>query len=159
MWNLRSVSFLSSYIWEQHCILYSRKFSLGKNFTKPSYHCITEIFIGINFCQCGKGCHIFNVILNIGQKTLRIKILPMRTGGEISENSLLAIISGYTVYTKMGKYILQRESKCCFSLKLHFSHGQKIVYTYKVRFISTIMYIKRVFSDIRLFVYLLLENK
>ena len=73
------------------------KFSLDKNFAKPSYYCITEIFSGINFRQCGKGCHILYVIINTGQKIRVIKILPMRADGEIGKNFLLAKISMYTV--------------------------------------------------------------
>ena len=34
-------------------VLYSQTFSLDKNFAKPSYFCIAEIFGGRNFCQCG----------------------------------------------------------------------------------------------------------
>ena len=44
------------------------KFLLDINFTKPSYLCITELFGGINFRQCGKGRHILYVIINTGQK-------------------------------------------------------------------------------------------
>ena len=36
-----------------------------KNFTKPGY---VYIFGGINFHQCGKGCHILYVFMNMGQK-------------------------------------------------------------------------------------------
>ena len=39
------------------------KFSLDKSFAKTSYLCIAEIFGGINFHQCSKGCHIPNVII------------------------------------------------------------------------------------------------
>ena len=49
-------------------ILYMTKFSLDKNFAKPSYLCIAEIFGGVNFRQCGKGRHVLNVIINTGQK-------------------------------------------------------------------------------------------
>ena len=34
------------------------KFSLDKNFAKPSYLCIAETFSEINFRQCSKGRHI-----------------------------------------------------------------------------------------------------
>ena len=73
------------------------KFLLDKIFAKPSYLCIAEIFNGINFCQCGKGCHILNVIINTGQKICMIKISPIRADGKISQNFLLAKISTYTV--------------------------------------------------------------
>ena len=43
------------------------KFSLDKNPAKPRYLCVAEIFDGINSRQCGKGCHIFYVIINTGQ--------------------------------------------------------------------------------------------
>ena len=76
---------------------YTTKFSLDKNFANPSYLCIAEIFGGINFHQCGKGRHVLNVIINMGQKTHVIKISPIRTDGEIGENFLLAKISAYTV--------------------------------------------------------------
>ena len=69
-----------------HKVPYMTKFSLDKNFTKPSYLCIAEIFGGINFRQCSKGRHILNVIINIGQKICAIKILPIRTDGQIGEN-------------------------------------------------------------------------
>ena len=45
-------------------IPYSRKFSLDKYFAKPSNICITEIFSGMNFHQCGVGCHILYVIMH-----------------------------------------------------------------------------------------------
>ena len=80
------------------CIPYSQKFSLDKHFANPSYPCITEIFTGINFRQCGKGRHILCVIINTGQKIHRIKISPMQAGGEIGETFLLAKIFSYTVY-------------------------------------------------------------
>ena len=35
-------------------LLYSWKYSLSKTFIKPSYPCITEIIIGINFRPCSK---------------------------------------------------------------------------------------------------------
>ena len=41
-------------------IPYMTKFSLDINFAKPSYLCIAEIFSGIYYHQCGKGCHILN---------------------------------------------------------------------------------------------------
>ena len=59
---------------------------------------IAEIFGGINFRQCGKGCHILYVIINTRQKICMIKISPMRADGEIGENFLLAKISTYIVY-------------------------------------------------------------
>ena len=62
-------------------LLYTTKFSLDKNFTKPSYLCIAEIFGGINFRQCSKGRHILNVIINTGQKIRAIKTLPIRADG------------------------------------------------------------------------------
>ena len=74
------------------------KFSLDKNFTKPSYLCIAEVFSGINFRQCGKGHHILNVIINTGHA---IKILPIRADGEIGKNFLLAKISMYMAYAYM----------------------------------------------------------
>ena len=40
---------------KMHDVLYRRKFSLDKNFTKPRYLCIAGIFDGINFRQYGKG--------------------------------------------------------------------------------------------------------
>ena len=80
-----------------YAVPYTTKFSLGKNFAKPSYLCIAEIFGGINFHQCGKGRHILNVIINTGQKIRTIKISPIRADGEIGENFLLAKISVYTV--------------------------------------------------------------
>ena len=46
---------------------YMTKFSLDKNFAKPTYLCIAEVFGGINFRQCSKGRHILNVIINTGQ--------------------------------------------------------------------------------------------
>ena len=76
------------------------KFSLEKNFTKPSYLCIAEIFSGINFRQCSKGYHILNVINNTGQKIHVIKIPSIRADGEIDENFLLAKFSTYTVLCK-----------------------------------------------------------
>ena len=54
------------------------------NFAKPSYLCIAEIFGGVNFHQCGKGCHILYVIINTGQKIHVIKILPMRADAILS---------------------------------------------------------------------------
>ena len=84
---------------------YMWKFSLDKNLTKPSYHCIAEIFGGINFRQCGKD-HILFVIINTGQKIGMIKISPMRADGEINENFLLK----QTVLTywckRVEKYLL-----------------------------------------------------
>ena len=74
-----------------------RKFLLDKNFTKPRYLCIAEIFDGINFHQCGIGRHILYVITNTGQKIRVIKISPIRADVEIGENFLLAKISEYTV--------------------------------------------------------------
>ena len=61
---------------------------MDKNFANPSYPCITKIFAGIKFRQCGKGRHIFCVIrvINTGQKICGIKISPMQAGGEIGEN-------------------------------------------------------------------------
>ena len=38
-------------------IPYTTSFLLDKNFAKPSYLCIAEIFCGINFHQCNKGSH------------------------------------------------------------------------------------------------------
>ena len=49
------------------------------------------------FHQCGKGRHILNVIINMGQKIRAIKISPMRADGEIGKNFLLVKISTYTV--------------------------------------------------------------
>ena len=49
-------------------ILYRWKFSLAKNFAKPRYLYIAELFGGINFRQCDKGHHILYVIINTGQK-------------------------------------------------------------------------------------------
>ena len=43
-------------------------FAVQSNFTNPKYLCIAEIFDGIKFCQCNKGCHIRFVIINTGQK-------------------------------------------------------------------------------------------
>ena len=54
----------------QYHVPYTWKFSLDKNFAKPSYLYIAEIFSGINFCQCGKGRHILYVIINTRQKNL-----------------------------------------------------------------------------------------
>ena len=82
-------------------VLYMTKLSLDKNFTKPSYLCIAEIFGGINFRQYGKGCHILNVIINTGQNICAIKISPIRADGEIGKNFLLAKISTYTVLSKL----------------------------------------------------------
>ena len=61
-------------IW--YCV--HENFRLTKYVTKPSYLCIAKIFSGINFRQCGKGCHILYVIINTGQKIRIIKILPKR---------------------------------------------------------------------------------
>ena len=77
--------------------IYSRKFLPDKHFAIPSYPCITEIFAGITFRQCGKGPHIFCVIISTGQKIRWIKISPMHAGGEIGENFLLAKIFSYRV--------------------------------------------------------------
>ena len=65
------------------------KFSLDKNFAKPSNLCIAEI---LNFRQCSKDRHILYVIINAGQKIRIIKISPMRADGEISKIFLLAKI-------------------------------------------------------------------
>ena len=70
-------------------------FLLDKNFAKPSYLCIAEIFSGINFRQCSKGHHILNVIINTGQKIRAIKISPIRADGKIGENFLPAKISTF----------------------------------------------------------------
>ena len=42
---------------------------------------------------------ISSMIVNTGQKNTRIKILPMRTGGEIGKIFLVVKISSYTVST------------------------------------------------------------
>ena len=81
-----------------------QKFLLDKNFTNPSYPCITEIFTGIKFRQWGKGQHIFCVIINTGQKIHGIKILPTQAGGKIGENFLLAKLFGYTV---VGLFVIK----------------------------------------------------
>ena len=86
---------LSTIYTHTYCI--AEKFSLGKKliiFTKPRYLCIAEIFSGINFRQCGEGCHILYVIIN----TEQIKISPTRAGGKIGENFFLVKIFGYTVH-------------------------------------------------------------
>ena len=82
--------------WEYN-IPYTTKISLDKNFAKPSYFCIAEIFCGIYFRQCGKGPHILNVMINTGQKIHAIKISPIRADCEIGETFLLAKISAYAV--------------------------------------------------------------
>ena len=65
--SVRSLAwFSSSYSYMVDWIPYNQKFLLDKNFTKPRYLCIAEIFHGINFCQYGKG-HILSVIINTGQ--------------------------------------------------------------------------------------------
>ncbi len=76
-------------------LLYSRKFLLDKNFTKPCYLCIAEIFDGINFHQYGNGRHMLYVIIYMGQKICETKVSP---GGKIGKNFLLAKIFSYTVY-------------------------------------------------------------
>ena len=48
-----------------------------------------------NFRHYSKGCHMFYVIINTGQKIWGIKFLPTRPGGEIANTFLLAKISGY----------------------------------------------------------------
>ena len=83
------------------------KFLLDKNFAKPSYLCIAEIFSGINFRQYGKGHYILNVI-NTGQNICAIKILPIRADGKIGENFLLVKISMYTLvqcYSHISMFI------------------------------------------------------
>ena len=75
------------------------KFSLDKNFSKPSYLCVAEIFGGINFRQCSKGQR--SVIINAGQKIHAIKIWPIRTDGEIDKNFLLVKIFAYMVHAHM----------------------------------------------------------
>ena len=74
-----------------YCI--HENFRLTNIFAKPNYHCIAEIFGGINFRKCSKGHHIFDIMINTGQKNS-----PMRADGEISEKFLLAKISTYTVF-------------------------------------------------------------
>ena len=71
-----------TYMCKNNNIPYTWKFSLDKNFAKPSYLCIAEIFYG---CQCGKGCHILYVIIKTGQKIHMIKISPMQADGEIGK--------------------------------------------------------------------------
>ena len=58
---------------------------------------ISEIFSGINFCQCGKDSHILCVFINTGQKIHVIKFSPMRAGGEIDKVFIMANISSYTI--------------------------------------------------------------
>ena len=89
---------------------------LDKNFSKPRYLCILEIFNGINFHQCSRGHHILYVIINTGKKSLRIKISAMRAGGKIGENFLLAKISTYTVdhlYTSTGQLMYMHTYMDC----------------------------------------------
>ena len=88
---------LSTYTQDTY-IPYTTKFSLDKNFAKHSYLCVAEIFGGINFCQCGKGHHILNVIINTGQKIRVTKISPIKADGKIGKNFLLAKISVCTVH-------------------------------------------------------------
>ena len=89
---------------ENHLILgvhipYSRNLSLDKNSPTPATLALSEIFAGINFHQCSNDCHIFYVIINMGQNIRWITTSPMQAGGnEIDENFLLANISGHTVY-------------------------------------------------------------
>ena len=85
---------------QKRYIAYDKIFA-GQNFAKPSYLCIAEIFSETNFCQCSKGCHILNVIINTGQKIHAIKISPRRADGEIGESFLLAKISAYTVQARV----------------------------------------------------------
>ena len=47
-----------------------------------------EIFSGINFGRCSKGCHILNIIINTGQKIRAIKISPTRADSKIGEKFL-----------------------------------------------------------------------
>ena len=79
-WPIRSLYRRCIYVYQIYippctcrCIPYTTNFSLDKNFAKPSYLCIAEIFSEINFRQCSKGCHILNAIINIGQKICVIK--------------------------------------------------------------------------------------
>ena len=95
-------------------IPYTTKFSLDKNFTKPSYLCIAEIFGGIHFRQCCKGHHILNVIINTGQTIRAIKISPIKANGEIGKNFLLAKISTYTVCFTCNN--ISTENKHCLSI-------------------------------------------
>jgi hypothetical protein len=69
------------------------EFSLGKNFAKSSCLSIAEKFYEIFFRQCGEGHHILYAIFNTGQKISVINFSPMRAGGEIGENFLLAKIT------------------------------------------------------------------
>ncbi len=77
--HLASTSVSSNFMICLQCtsiIPYSRKFSLDKNFAKPRYLCIAEIFDGINFHKYGKGRHMLYVIINTGQKIRGIKLSP-----------------------------------------------------------------------------------
>ena len=57
---------------------------------QPWYN--VEIFSGINLHQWRKGCLILYTIINTGQNIRAIKLLPMRSDGEIGEICLLVKI-------------------------------------------------------------------
>ena len=67
---------------------YSQKFSLDKNFAKPSYLSVAKILSGINFANAVKVAISSMQSLILDQK-ITIKFSSMRAGGEIGENFLL----------------------------------------------------------------------
>ena len=62
----------------------------GQKFRQAQLPFIVEIFGGINFRECGKGCHILYVTKFVGD------VSPMRSGGM---NIVIMIIIIYTLHS------------------------------------------------------------
>ena len=67
-------------------ILYCQKFSLDRNFTQPTYPCITEIFSGITFWLRGKDYYMLYVIVIKAKKFHEIKNSTHESRGGGGEN-------------------------------------------------------------------------
>ena len=81
-----------------HLLPYSQKFFAGQKFHQAQLPLYYRNIRCNKFHQYSKGCHMLYVIINTGQKSRGTKFSITRSGGEISEDFLLVIISGSTVF-------------------------------------------------------------